>query len=158
MAPPVSLQVVPTKKIAAVRRQVRLGGVSSVWRAALDLVWEYLRIHPGLRTDGHNVFLYQHPERRDALMDVDFGVEVTRSFERSGEVHETDTPAGEAAVATHIGTYDRLSETHNAVHAWAAANSRTFAGYSMEIYGDWSNDPSKLETTVVYFLQGPNTN
>jgi DNA gyrase inhibitor GyrI len=57
-------------------------------------------------------------------MEVDFGVEVTRSFERSGEVHETDTPAGEAAVATHVGAYESLSETHNAVHAWAAENSR----------------------------------
>ena len=86
-------------------------------------------------------------------MDADFGVEVTRSFESSGEVHEIDTPAGEAAVATHVGAYDRLSETHAAIHAWAAANNRTFAGYSMEIYGDWSNDPSNLETTVIYLLQ-----
>jgi predicted transcriptional regulator YdeE len=109
-------------------------------------------MNPGLRTDGHNVFLYRHPENRDALMDVDFGVEVTRSFESSGEVHEVDTPAGEAAVATHIGAYDRLRETHDAVHDWAAANKREFAGYSMEVYGDWSDDPRTLETTVIYLL------
>jgi effector-binding domain-containing protein len=108
---------------------------------------------PGLRTDGHNVFLYRHPEYRGALMDVDFGVEVTRSFEGSGEVRETDTPAGQAAVATHIGAYDRLSETHNAVHAWAVENKRTFAGYSIEIHGDWSDNPSNMETTVIYLLQ-----
>jgi effector-binding domain-containing protein len=153
MVPSVSVQVVPTRKLAAVTRQVRLGTVGSVWGAALDLVWAYLRTNPGLRTDGHNVFLYRHPEHRDALMEVDFGVEVTRSFERSGEVHETDTPAGAAAVATHIGAYNRLTETHNAVHAWAAANNRKFAGYSMEIYGDWSDDPSNLVTTVIYLLQ-----
>ncbi len=86
-------------------------------------------------------------------MEVDFGVEVTRSFERSGEVHETDTPAGEAAVATHVGGYDCLSETHNAVHAWASAKKRKLAGYSIEIYGDWAEDPSNLETTVIYLLQ-----
>jgi predicted transcriptional regulator YdeE len=86
-------------------------------------------------------------------MDVDFGVEVIRSFERSGEVRETDTPAGEAAVATHVGPYECLRETHNAVHAWAATNKRKFAGYSMEIYGDWSDNPSDLETSVIYFLQ-----
>jgi hypothetical protein len=153
MARSVSVQVVPTRKLAAVRRQVRLGAVGSVWRAALDLVWAYLQTNPGLRTDGHNVFLYRHPEYRDALMNVDFGVEVTRSFEPCGEVHETDTPAGEAAVATHIGAYDRLSETHHAVRAWAAASNRKLAGYSMEIYGDWSDDPSDLETTVIYLLQ-----
>lgn len=152
MVPSVWVEVVPTRKLAAVSRQVRLGEVGSVWRPALDLVWEYLRTHPGLRADGHNVFLYRHPERRGALMDVDFGVEVTRPFDSSAEVHEVDTPAGEAAVATHIGPYDRLSETHDAVHAWVAAHKRTLAGYSMEIYGDWSDDPSKLETTVIYLL------
>ncbi len=86
-------------------------------------------------------------------MDVEFGVEVTRSFERSGEVHEIDTPAGEAAVATHVGAYDRLSETHIAIQAWVAANKRKIAEYSMEIYGDWSDDPSTLETTVIFLLQ-----
>jgi len=153
MVPSVSVEVVPTRKLAAVSRQVRLGEVGGAWRTALDRVWDYLRTHPGLRTDGHNVFLYRHPDHRDDLMDVDFGVEVSRSFESSAEVHEVDTPAGEAAVATHIGAYDRLSETHNAVHAWLAANKRTLAGYSMEIYGDWSDDPSNLETTVIYLLQ-----
>lgn len=153
MVPAVSVHVVPTRKLAAVARQVRLGEVGSAWRPALDLVWAYLGTHPGLRTDGHNVFLYRHPEHRDDLMQVDLGVEVTRSFESCAEVHEVDTPAGEAAVARHVGPYDRLSETHNAIHAWAAANKRTMAGYSMEIYGDWSDDTSKLETTVVYLLQ-----
>ena len=139
-------------RLAAVTRHVPLGAIGRAWQPALDLVWAHLRANPGLRTDGHNVFLYHHPERRDAPMDVDFGVEVTRSFERAGEVGEIDTPAGEAAVATHVGPYDRLKGTHDAVHAWAAANDRDFAGTSMEVYGDWSNEPQQLETTVVYFL------
>jgi effector-binding domain-containing protein len=85
-------------------------------------------------------------------MNVDFGVEVTRSFESSGEVYATQTPAGEVATAVHIGPYDRLKETYDAIHAWASANQRQFAGWSWEIYGDWSDDPSKLETTVVHLL------
>jgi hypothetical protein len=56
-------------------------------------------------------------------MNVDFGVEIARSFIPSGEVYETSTPAGEAAIAVHRGGY-----------------------------GDWSNDPRKLETTVAYLL------
>jgi effector-binding domain-containing protein len=153
MAVSVSIELIPIRKLAAVTRQVRLGMVGAAWGPALDLVWPFLRSNPGLRTDGHNIFFYRHPEYRGAPMVVDFGVEVTRSFEPSGEVHETDTPAGEAAVAVHIGAYDRLSETHDAIHAWSRANNRTFAGYSMEIYGDWFDDPSKVETTVIYFLE-----
>jgi effector-binding domain-containing protein len=85
-------------------------------------------------------------------MDVDFGVEVARAFESCGEVCATETPAGMAAVATHVGAYDRMKETHDAIHAWRAANNRAFAGKSWEIYGDWSDHPSKLETTIMYLL------
>ncbi len=35
-------------------------------------LWAFLRAHPGLRTDGHNVFVYHPPASRDAPMDVDF--------------------------------------------------------------------------------------
>ena len=85
-------------------------------------------------------------------MNVDFGVEVTRSFVPSGEVYETHTPAGDAAIAVHRGGYDQLHAAHDAVHQWANSHGRTFAGQSWEIYGDWSNDPLQLETTVVYLL------
>ena len=140
-------------KLAAVRRQVAIGGVGTACRPALDKVWNFLRTNPGLRTDGHNVFLYHHHNNRDMPMDVDFGVEVVRAFEPEGEVHAIETPAGEAAVAAHAGSYDRIKETHDAIHAWSVTNHRAFAGKSWEIYGDWSDDPAKLETTIVYLLK-----
>ena len=139
-------------KLAAVRRHVAIGGVAAAWKPALDKVWEFLRTQPGLRTGGHNVFLYHHPARRDQPMDVDFGVEVTRAFESAGEVYATVTPAGTVAMAVHVGPYERMKETHDAIHAWREANNRAFAGKSWEIYGDWSEDPSKLETTIMYLL------
>jgi effector-binding domain-containing protein len=115
-------------------------------------VWEFLRLHPGLRNDGHNVFLYHHPASRESPMGVDFGVEVTRPFEASGEVRSIETPAGTVATALHIGPYAKLRATHDAIHAWAKANDQTFAGKSWEIYGDWAEDATKLETQVEYLL------
>ena len=85
-------------------------------------------------------------------MNVDFGVEVVRSFTPSGEVREASTPAGEAAIAVHRGSYDQLHAAHDAIQKWVKSHDRTFAGQSWEIYGDWSNDPSNLETTVLYLL------
>ena len=153
MAVNVSLQAVSPRILAAVSRKVVIGGVGAAWRPALDQVWAFLRTQPGLRTDGHNIFLYHHPARREDPMDVDFGVEVVREFAPSGEVKPAKTPAGEVAVATHIGPYDGLRQAHDAVHAWAAANKRVFAGQSWEIYGDWNDDPARLETTVMYLLR-----
>ena len=140
-------------KLAAVRRHVAIDGIGTAWKPALDRVWEFLRTQPGLHTDGHNVFLYHHPARRDEPMDVDFGVEVSRAFEAAGEVYATETPAGMVAVAVHRGAYDRMKEAHAAIHAWRKENNRAFAGKSWEIYGDGSDDPSKLETTIMYLLK-----
>lgn len=149
----VSVRLVSPRILAAVSRTVTIGGVGAAWRPALDQVWSFLRTQPGLRTDGHNVFLYHHPARRSDPMDVDFGVEVIREFAPSGEVKPVTTPAGEVAAATHVGPYEWLSETHDAVLAFAAANRRVLAGISWEIYGDPSDDPAKLETTVMYLLR-----
>jgi effector-binding domain-containing protein len=149
----VSVQIVRPRKLAAVRRVVEAGAVGSAWGPALDKVWEFLRSQPGLRTDGHNVFLYHHPKEPSAPLLCDFGVEVTRTFERVGEVYATETPGGEAAIAVHLGPYNRMNETHSAIGRWMKVNQRESAGHSWEVYGDPMPDPAKTETTIVYLLK-----
>src|SRR4051812_33505898 len=112
MATSVILQTVHLRKLAAVRREVAPGAVGAASGPALEEVWEFIRSQPGLRTDGHNVFLYQHPKRPGAPILCDFGMEVTRAFETAGEVYATETPAGEAAVAVHRGPYNRMNDTY----------------------------------------------
>ncbi len=149
----VNLQTVHPRKLAAVRREVAPGAVGSAWGPALGKVWEFIRSQPGLRTDGHNIFLYHHPKQPGAPILCDFGVEVTRTFETAGDVYATETPGGEAAVAVHRGPYSRMNEAHNAIGNWMAANRRESAGQSWEIYGDPTPDPADTETTVVYLLK-----
>lgn len=145
----VQVEVVSSRLIAAVRREVAEGRVGDVWRTALDQVWAFLRTQPGLRTDGHNIFVYHHGDP----MQADFGVEVTREFELSGEVRPARTPGGEAAVVNHVGSYDGLVHAHSAIRAWAKESGRTLAGTSWEIYGDWNEDPAKMQTLVMYLLR-----
>ena len=150
----VNVQTVHPRKLAAVRREVAPGAVGSAWGPALGKVWEFIRSQPGLRTDGHNIFLYHHPKQPGAPILCDFGVEVTRTFETGGEVYATETPGGEAAVTVHRGPYNRMNEAHNAIAKWMAANRKESAGHSWEIYGDPTPDPADTETTVVYLLSG----
>jgi effector-binding domain-containing protein len=138
--------------LAAVRRRVRIGEVGRAWKPALDLVWEFLRRHEDLRTGGHNCFLYHHPAHGEAEMIVDFGVQVIRPFEGKGEVVCTETPAGEVVMTTHVGSYGKMAAAHAAINEWHATTGRAFGTCSWEIYGDWSDDETKLETQVIYLL------
>jgi effector-binding domain-containing protein len=145
-------KTVRAQQLAAVRRRAFIRDIGRIWKPALDLVWDFLGRHEGLRTDGHNCFLYHHPAQREAAMDIDFGVQVIRPFEGEGEVICTETPAGEVAMTTHVGSYENLIAAHAAIHSWRGASGRTFGGWSWEVYGDWTDDPTKLETQVIYLL------
>ena len=87
----VHVQTVQSRTLAAVRREVEPDQVGSVWGSAVGLIWDFLRSHPGLWTDGHNIFVYHHPKHPDAPLSCDFGVEVTRPFESAGQVYATQT-------------------------------------------------------------------
>ena len=152
MACPISIRSASPRLLAAVRRHVRIGQVAGAWKPALDQVWTFLRQNPGLRSDGHNVFLYHHPKAGEPTMVVDFGVEVTRPFAPAGEVALAETPAGKVASALHLGPYERMGETHQAIQAWTVSNKLQLAGKSWEIYGDWTDDPANLETQIEYLL------
>ena len=153
----VRIEQLRPRLLAAVRRTAPPREVPSVFRPALDLVWAFLAEHRGLRTDGHNVFLYHHVKRPEAGMPIDFGVEVTRRFEPEGEVRCVETPTGEGAVLLHRGAYGGLLRAHAGLHAWCAVNGRTIGAHSLEVYGEWSDDPDKLETTIQYLLERVST-
>src|ERR1700728_2344112 len=80
----VNVQTVRPRKLGAVRRKVAPGAVGWAWGPAMNKVWEFIGAEPGLRTDGHNVFLYHHPTQPGAPILCDFGVEVKRTFETAG--------------------------------------------------------------------------
>lgn len=153
MSVSVTFQNVHPRKLAAVRREVSPGEVGSAWGPAVGKVWDFIRSQPGLRTDGHNIFVYHHPKQPGAPILCEFGVEVARSFATAGEVCATETPEGEAAVAVYRGPYDRLNEAYDAIDKWMTANGKELAGHSWEIYGDPTPDPADTETTVVHLLK-----
>jgi effector-binding domain-containing protein len=147
----VVVETAQAELVAAVRAKVAISGIARAWKPALDQVWAFLRENGGLRP-GHNLFLYHHAERRNEAMNIDFGVQVARPFEREGNVRCVETPAGEVARTVHVGPYDQLGNAHNAIHAWCATHNRKIARASWEIYGDWHNDPALVETTIKYLL------
>jgi GyrI-like small molecule binding domain len=139
--------------LAAVRRKAAPRDIAAVCRPAMHIVWGFLGVHPGLRTDGNNVFLYEHVPRVEDGMPIDFGVQVARRFEPEGEVRCVETPAGRAVSTLHVGPFSGLPLVHAALHVWCAEHGYRIGTHSLEVYGPWPENLSKLETTVQYLLR-----
>ena len=144
----VEVRTIAAQPIVVAPRSVDPSEVSSAIVPALDAVWQFVRAE-GLET-GHNVAIYQ--AAGDGQLAAWFGVEVTSPFEGTCSINCSYLPMGKAAVAVHKGPYDRIGATNQAIRAWCAEQGLALSGTSFEIYGDWTEDPDELETTIAYQL------
>ena len=146
--PPISLRPIEASPLAIARREVHRSEIGAVMVSSLDAVWAFVRAR-GLE-GGHNVAVYG-PGVDDELR-AWFGVEVGAPFDGDCSIEYQPMPAGLTAVATHVGPYHRLADTHRAVVAWCEAEGHALSGTSWERYGDWRDDPDQLETEVGHLL------
>ena len=150
MSHSVQLETRLRQPTAVVRCCVRQSELARVVPETCGLVWNALR-SAGLR-GGRHIALYL-----DAAMNVEIGVELDAAFAGAGEVIASSTPTGDVAVTIHRGPYQTLNQANAAIRQWCAANGRTLAGPSWELYGhwqeSWNSDPSQITTEVCYLLR-----
>ena len=144
----VALRRIEATPIAVAKREVRQSEIGTVMVSALDAVWTFVRSR-GIDAH-HNIAIYG-PGVDDELR-AWFGVEVAAPFDGDCSIECAAMPSGLTAVATHVGAYDRLGETHRAVIEWCLDAGHTVSDTSWERYGDWADDDALLETEVGYLL------
>ena len=110
------------------------------------MVYTFLR-SSGVRQTGQNIMLYL-----SNVPDVEVGVEVSGPFDDAVNVVPSELPAGSVAVMVHRGPYAGLVQAHDTVREWCRAHGMATTGVRWEIYGDWREDASELETEVCYQL------
>ena len=140
----------PVRHLAVVRRRLRWSELGANLIPLLDRVYAQVRAGKVVQS-GHNVFVY-----RDATKDgvtAEVGVEVSGPFEAIGEVVYSSTPSGEVAATLHIGPYSDLGRAYDALAQWCREHNRSRARAYWEVYGDWNEDPAKIETEVFYLLE-----
>jgi hypothetical protein len=147
----ITVDRVERRVIAAAHQKTSFDKISHEIGDLLREPWALIRATPGLRTDGDNVAIYWDESGGGS---IEVGVQVVRDFESTETVVCSATPAGTVARTAHFGPYNRLRAAHNAVRAWCRQNQRETALPFWEIYGDWSDDPAKLRTDVLYLLKG----
>jgi effector-binding domain-containing protein len=135
--------------IAAVPRRAKLGELSKVVPQACGDSWNLVK-RLGIKA-GRNVAVYLAGDVSGDI-DMEIGQEAFQPFQSTSDLICSSTPGGEVATTAHIGPYDRLGDAHRAIVKWAADHQRSLAGPNWEIYGHWTDDPTRLRTDVFYLL------
>src|SRR5206468_3811315 len=122
-------------------------------RECLDDVWAFVRSSSAI-TPHHNIVLYKGDPGAGPA-DIEVGVRVARPFSEVSPagVHCSSLPAGRVVSAVHVGPYDQMGRTYDALLAFARDGGHEIRGPSWEIYGDWSDDPSKVETEICFVVE-----
>ena len=111
-------------------------------RAKIDAVLPSLGVGPL----GRAFTLWRPPA--DGLFDMEPGVIVSRVFAPVGEVVPSILPAGRTAHLLLRGPYDGIPGAWQTLFDWSARKGLKLAGINWQIYGEWNDDPAKLETSL----------
>jgi len=141
------IQLIQVKPILLAVRRVKTTHAQwqNQWGPALDEVYTTTKAH-NIKTLGINVMVYYH--LGGSAMEVECGVQVASRFEPLGNVVCSETPKGTAATIAHIGPYNRMRESYQALDAWRREQGHRQTGTSWEIYGHWNDEPAKLRTDL----------
>jgi effector-binding domain-containing protein len=84
--------------------------------------------------------------------EIEAGFPVDREIDRTGDVFSSVLPAGAVATTFHIGPYDAMEPTYEALFEWVRAHDAEPAGDPWEVYltdPSAEPDPTMWRTEVV---------
>ena len=146
----IKIHSVPMRHLAVVRSRLKRSELGGNLIPLLDRV--YIQVHAGkIIQSGQNVFVYKDSTKERVTVEV--GVEVAGPFEDVEDVVYSSTSSGEVASTLHIGPYSDLGSAYDALIQWCQENHRAQMNVNWEVYGDWEEDPTKLQTEVFSLLQ-----
>lgn len=106
----------------------------------------------GLKQNGPAFAIYKN---WGAKVELTACIPVDKKNTGSGNIKLVETKAGNAVKVDYYGPYAGSVAAHNAIDAWAKANSKTIVGAPWEVY---VNDPTtvkpeEIHTEVIYPIQ-----
>lgn len=135
----------PTLVIRAER--VPVTQIPVVLAEVLPATWQFLQ-ERGISEAGPPFVRYSNMS--EGAFDLEGGFPVSTPVEGEGRVTAAELPAGSVATGWHIGPYDRIGETFDALVKWGAEQGKQPAGDPWEVY--WSDpaetSPDELRTQV----------
>jgi len=112
----------------------------------MDKMWQVVKAN-GLKHKGINIWIYEQGEK------VFAGVELEESSERDTGLEQKSILLIKYAYYKHIGAYSMIMEAGRSMREELSKRGFNTSLPYIEIYGHWTNDESKLETTQLMCLE-----
>ena len=141
-----------SQQTAVVRGHVRGDELSDFFGRAFGTVMEALAAQ-GVDATGPPMAYY--PAMPDEMFDVEAGFPTATAVEPVGDVVPLVLPHGRVARGVHLGPYDTLTETYDALFAWLAERGESPGEQMWESYltdPSTEPDPANWRTEIVWLL------
>ena len=96
-----------------------------------------------------------YPRMPGETVEVWLGFPIDAPIEAAGEVEPFELPGGRAVSGEHVGPFDTLTETYEALARWADEQGLTLAGAVWETYvtdPSAEPDPNRWHTAITWLL------
>lgn len=156
MSSTVELRTLKAQPVVSIRRKTSMDQLQAAFQEILPTVFNFLKSR-GLTPAGPPFGRY-HSFSLEKI-DLEAGLPVAKApalTDEDGPLQAGELPAGEAAVLMHLGPYDDLKRTYDALEGWLADHRREPSGGPWELYLTdpmAEPDPQKWQTEVIWPLR-----
>lgn len=141
---------IPPVLLAVAQLELPQAQIAARIRGLFDVAYTWLEAAP-VRQVGHNYAIYEKGQTSELLLRA--GFPVSEPFASTDEVTCYELPGGRVAHAVHTGPYGEMRRTYQLLEAWCRREALPLSGQSWEVYGDWNNDPARLQTGIFFRLR-----
>jgi len=148
----ITRQQVPAQTTLIVRSQVTREELPDAIGAGMGRVFPYAQ-RAGIAIAGRPFARYVGMDGEQ--MSIEVGAPVVAPAKGEGEIEVGSIPGGPVVVGVHMGPYDQLHETFEAMERWLAENGLRSGGAPWESYitdPDELSDPAQWRTDVYWPL------
>jgi AraC family transcriptional regulator len=135
--------------VLVVRRRIKQTEIAATLAAALGLVFQYAQ-RAGAALAGPPLARYLE---WGPVITIEAGMPIAAPVPGDGDVAADTLPGGQAAMTTHAGAYNKLTEAHAAVQAWIEEHGLAASGAPWESYvtdpADYP-DPKDWKTEIFW--------
>lgn len=148
--PDIQMKTMVPRPYVGIRRVVKLDGIGPACAEILPRLSQWLAKR-GASPVGPPAVVYHAFDATTGAFDMQPAFFLASPLDGEGDVQSGQTAGGEALVAVHVGPYDKLSATWEAVFARAAALGRSVTQSAWESYLDIPGtvDEAKQRTEIV---------